>query len=32
MSEYNFEIYVADDGYSNIRVQFGNDSVRLNRQ
>ena len=27
-----FEIYVADDGRSNIRVQFENDSVWLNRQ
>jgi prophage maintenance system killer protein len=27
-----FEIYVADDGHSNIRVQFENDSVWLNRQ
>ena len=28
----SFEIYVADDGRSNIRVQFENDSVWLNRQ
>lgn len=27
-----FETYVADDGRSNIRVQFENDSVWLNRQ
>ena len=32
MTTDSFEIYVADDGRSNIRVQFENDSVWLNRQ
>ena len=32
MMTNTFEIYVADDGRSNIRVQFENDSVWLNRQ
>lgn len=31
-NNHTFEIYVADDGRSNIRVQFENDSVWLNRQ